>query len=50
MVGCKAAKRLLAINTDPDAPIVAKADYAIIGDLHQVVPAISECLRQRRSS
>ncbi len=46
MVGCKAAKRLLAINTDPDAPIVAKADYAIIGDLHEVVPAISACLRQ----
>ncbi len=45
MVGCKAAKRLLAINTDPDAPIVAKADFAIIGDLHQVVPAISACLR-----
>jgi electron transfer flavoprotein alpha subunit len=45
MVGCKAAKRLLAINTDPDAPIVAKADYAIIGDLHQVVPALSECIR-----
>lgn len=50
MVGCKAAKRLLAINTDPDAPIVAKADYAIIGDLHQVVPALNECLRQRRSA
>ena len=49
MVGCKAAKRLLAINTDPDAPIVAKADYAIIGDLHQVVPAISACLRQSRA-
>lgn len=48
MVGCKAAKRLLAINTDPDAPIVAKADYAIIGDLHQVVPAISACLREAR--
>jgi electron transfer flavoprotein alpha subunit len=50
MVGCKAAKRLLAINTDPDAPIVAKADYAIIGDLHEVVPALSECVRQRRGS
>lgn len=48
MVGCKAAKRLLAINTDPDAPIVAKADYAIIGDLHQVVPALSACIRAAR--
>ena len=50
MVGCKASKRVLAINTDPDAPIVAKADFAIIGDLHQVVPAISACLRQQRTA
>ena len=48
MVGCKAAKRLLAINIDPDAPIVAKADYAIIGDLHAVVPALSEAVRKAR--
>jgi len=34
-------KRILAINTNPEAPVVAKADYAIIGDLHMVVPAIS---------
>ena len=45
MVGCKAAKHILAINIDPDAPIVQHADYAIIGDLNEVVPAISECLR-----
>jgi electron transfer flavoprotein alpha subunit len=40
MVGCKAAKRILAINSDRDAPIVAKADYAVIGDLHRIVPAL----------
>ncbi|MCA9926479.1 MAG: electron transfer flavoprotein subunit alpha/FixB family protein, partial [Anaerolineales bacterium] len=40
MVGCKGAKHILAINTDPEAPIIAKADYAIIGDLHEVVPAL----------
>ena len=40
IVGCKAAKRILAINTDPDSPIMSVADYAVIGDLHQVVPAI----------
>ena len=48
MVGCKAAKHILAINIDPDAPIVAQADYAIIGDLHQVVPALSAAIRQAR--
>jgi len=46
MVGCKAAKHILAINIDPDAPIVQHADYAIIGDLKEVVPAISAALRQ----
>jgi len=41
MVGAKGAKRILAINTDPEAPIVAQANYAVIGDLHEVVPALS---------
>jgi electron transfer flavoprotein alpha subunit len=48
MVGCKAAKHILAINIDPDAPIVAQADYAIIGDLHQVVPALTAAIRAAR--
>jgi electron transfer flavoprotein alpha subunit len=47
IVGCKAAKRILAINTDPDAPIMDVADYVVIGDLHAVVPAISSELRRR---
>ena len=48
MVGCKAAKHILAINIDPEAPIVAQADYAIIGDLHQVVPALTAAIRAAR--
>ncbi|NOX63469.1 MAG: electron transfer flavoprotein subunit alpha/FixB family protein [Chloroflexi bacterium] len=44
-VGCKAAKHILAINTDPEAPMVTKADYAIIGDLHEVLPAIIQKLK-----
>ena len=47
IVGCKAAKRILAINTDPDAPIMGVADYAVIGDLHQIVPAITAEIRRR---
>lgn len=47
MAGCLGAKHILAINTDPEAPIVQKADYAIIGDLHQVVPALSTAIRAR---
>jgi electron transfer flavoprotein alpha subunit len=46
IVGAKAAKRILAINTDPDAPIMAVADYAVIGNLHEVVPAISAEIRR----
>jgi electron transfer flavoprotein alpha subunit len=46
-VGMQAAKHVLAINTDPDAPMVTKADYAVIGDLHEIVPAIVAELRRR---
>jgi electron transfer flavoprotein alpha subunit len=48
IVGCKAAKRILAINTDPESPIMSVADYAVIGDLSAVVPAISAEIRRRR--
>ena len=48
MVGCKGAKRILAINTDPEASIVANADYAVIGDLNEVVPAIVAEVRKAK--
>ncbi|HYT25720.1 MAG TPA: electron transfer flavoprotein subunit alpha/FixB family protein [Actinomycetota bacterium] len=44
MVGCKGAKHLLAINTDPDAPIMAKAEYAVIGDVQEVLAALNAAL------
>jgi electron transfer flavoprotein alpha subunit len=50
MAGCKGAKRLLAINPDGDASIFASADYAVIGDLHEVVPAISAEIRKVRGT
>jgi electron transfer flavoprotein alpha subunit len=46
VAGAKGAKRILAINNDPEAPILAVADYAVIGDLHEVVPAVSAELRK----
>jgi electron transfer flavoprotein alpha subunit len=45
--GCQTAKTIVAINTDADAPMVTKAHYAVIGDLHEVVPAVNEELRKR---
>ena len=47
IVGCKAAKRILAINTDAESPIMAVASYAVIGDLRTVVPAITAEIRRR---
>lgn len=50
MAGAKGAKKLLAINKDAEAPIMAAADYAVIGDLHEVVPAISAEIRRARGA
>jgi electron transfer flavoprotein alpha subunit len=50
MAGCRGAKRILAVNTDREAPILASADYAVIGDLHEVVPAVVAELRKARGS
>ena len=45
LVGCRSAKAILAINTDRDAPMVTRATYAVIGDLHAVLPAIISAVR-----
>jgi len=46
MAGCKGAKRIIAVNIDPEAPIISHAEYAVIGDLHEVIPAITAELRK----
>jgi electron transfer flavoprotein alpha subunit len=50
IAGCKGAKKILAINEDAEAPILASADYAVIGDLHEIVPAIAAELRKAKSA
>ena len=47
-VGAMGSKHILAINIDPEANMVVKAHWAVIGDLHQVIPAISAEIRRRR--
>jgi electron transfer flavoprotein alpha subunit len=48
MAGLKGAKRILAINSDPQAPMMLNADYAVVGDLKEIVPAISAEIRKAR--
>ena len=50
LAGCASSKHILAINTDPDAPIIAKSNYAVIGDLKEVLPAISAEVRRVQGS
>jgi electron transfer flavoprotein alpha subunit len=45
--GCSGAKHIIAINTDPSAPMMTRADYAVVGDLHEVLPALIKALRAR---
>jgi len=47
-VGAMASKKILAVNTDPEANMVVKADYAVIADLHEVIPAVTAEIKRRR--
>ncbi len=49
-VGAMASKKILAINTDTEANMVTKADYAVIGDLHKVIPAITAEIQRRKGA
>jgi electron transfer flavoprotein alpha subunit len=49
LVGMKGAKRIVAITKDPDAPILKIADLGVVGDLFQVVPALTEEIEKRRT-
>jgi electron transfer flavoprotein alpha subunit len=45
MAGCLSAKHIVAVNTDPEAPIISRAEYAVIGDLNEVIPALVAAIR-----
>jgi electron transfer flavoprotein alpha subunit len=45
--GCAGARHIIAINTDASAPMMTRADYAVVGDLHEIIPALTDALRGR---
>ena len=47
IAGCASAKHIVAVNKDAGAPILAHAEYAVIGDLHEVIPALVSAIRDR---
>jgi electron transfer flavoprotein alpha subunit len=47
MVGMKGSKYIVAINKDPEAPILSIADLGIVGDVHKVLPKLIETLHNR---
>jgi electron transfer flavoprotein alpha subunit len=49
VVGIQEADLVIAINSDPEAPIFDYADYCVVGDVHKVIPALIEALRKRGS-
>jgi electron transfer flavoprotein alpha subunit len=49
-VGMKGSRRIVAINKDADAPILAMADLGVVGDLFELLPALTQEIRRRRGS
>jgi electron transfer flavoprotein alpha subunit len=49
-VGMQSSGLIVAINKDPNAPIFEYADLGVVGDLHEIVPKLTELVRQRRAA
>jgi electron transfer flavoprotein alpha subunit len=49
-VGMQGSNVIVAINKDPNAPIFEFADLGVVGDLHEIVPKLTELVRQRKAA
>jgi electron transfer flavoprotein alpha subunit len=49
LAGCRSAKHVVTINTDPDAPFLSRADYAVVGDVNVIIPALVDAIKARNS-
>jgi electron transfer flavoprotein alpha subunit len=48
-VGMQGSNVIVAINKDPNAPIFEFSDLGVVGDLHEIVPKLTELVRSRKS-
>lgn len=48
LVGCKGANKVMVINNDPEAAFFGKADFGVIGDLREIIPALIDELKQEK--
>lgn len=48
LAGCRSAKHVVTINTDADAPFLSRADYAIVGDVGVIIPALVSAIQGRK--
>ncbi len=47
--GMQTSKTIVAVNKDPEAPIFELVDFGVVGDLHEVLPKVTEAVRARKS-